>query len=165
MLVGELCRAQCPQRTITKSSANNNGPCAPWWHNNRSSAGWMQSSHYEVSIFLLEKQLGIRGIAPFRRLFRALFWIAMTTATGNFQEVLAQQFGSDNYAGICPEAWSAMEEANRGFAPSYGDDPWTERASDAFRSLFETDCDVFFVFNGTAANSLALASLCQSYHG
>jgi threonine aldolase len=30
--------------------------------------------------------------------------------------------------------------------------------------LFETDCEVYFVFNGTAANSLALASLCQSYH-
>ena len=30
--------------------------------------------------------------------------------------------------------------------------------------LFENDCEVFFVFNGTAANSLALASLCQSYH-
>lgn len=57
-----------------------------------------------------------------------------------------------------------MEEANRGFAPSYGEDEWTERASNAFRMLFETDCDVFFVFNGTAANSLALASLCQSYH-
>lgn len=57
-----------------------------------------------------------------------------------------------------------MEAANRGFAPSYGEDIWTERASNAFRALFETDCDVFFVFNGTAANSLALASLCQSYH-
>ena len=33
-----------------------------------------------------------------------------------------------------------------------------------FASLFETDCEVYFVFNGTAANSLALASLCQSYH-
>jgi threonine aldolase len=75
-----------------------------------------------------------------------------------------QQFGSDNYAGICPEAWTAMDEANRGFAPAYGEDDWTERASNAFRNLFETDCDVFFVFNGTAANSLALASLCQSYH-
>lgn len=75
-----------------------------------------------------------------------------------------QQFASDNYAGICPEAWAAMEEANHGHATSYGDDPWTARAADAFRSLFETDCDVYFVFNGTAANSLALASLCQSYH-
>jgi threonine aldolase len=76
----------------------------------------------------------------------------------------AQQFASDNYAGICPEAWSAMEEANRGHAPAYGDDLWTERASNAFRTLFDTDCEVFFSFNGTAANSLALASLCQSYH-
>ncbi len=30
--------------------------------------------------------------------------------------------------------------------------------------MFECEADVFFVFNGTAANSLALASLCQSYH-
>ncbi|MFZ5747495.1 MAG: threonine aldolase family protein [Pseudomonadota bacterium] len=75
-----------------------------------------------------------------------------------------QQFASDNYAGICPEAWAAMEQANRGHAPAYGEDAWTQRASDALRALFETDCEAFFAFNGTAANSLALASLCQSYH-
>lgn len=74
------------------------------------------------------------------------------------------QFASDNYAGICPEAWQAMEEANRGFCPSYGDDPWTERACQSIRDFFDCDCQVFFVFNGTAANSLALASLCHSYH-
>src|ERR1035437_6931353 len=77
----------------------------------------------------------------------------------------AQQFASDNYAGICPDAWSAMENANKGHAIAYGDDAWTALASNAFRDLFETDCELFFVFNGTAANSLALASLCQSYHG
>jgi threonine aldolase len=75
-----------------------------------------------------------------------------------------QQFASDNYAGICPEAWAAMAEANEGHEPAYGADIWTTRASDAFRNLFETPCEVFFAFNGTAANSLALASLCQSYH-
>ena len=75
-----------------------------------------------------------------------------------------QQFASDNYSGICPEAWTAMADANGGHAVAYGDDAWTSRASDAFRALFETACEVFFVFNGTAANSLALASLCQSYH-
>ncbi|MCQ4162138.1 low specificity L-threonine aldolase [Roseomonas sp. GC11] len=75
-----------------------------------------------------------------------------------------QQFASDNYAGICPEALRAMEQANGGHAPAYGDDAWTQRAADAFRTLFGTACEVFFVFNGTAANSLALASLCQSYH-
>ena len=76
----------------------------------------------------------------------------------------AQQFASDNYSGICPEAFAAMEAANRGHAPAYGEDPWTTRAADAFRTLFETDCEVFFAFNGTAANALALAALCQSYH-
>ncbi len=75
-----------------------------------------------------------------------------------------RQFASDNYAGIAPEAWRAMEQANHGHAPGYGDDAWTERAADLIRELFETDCEVFFAFNGTAANSLALASLCQSYH-
>ncbi|WP_010485877.1 threonine aldolase family protein [Pseudomonas sp. S9] len=75
-----------------------------------------------------------------------------------------QQFASDNYSGICPEAWAAMAEANQGHDRAYGDDQWTARAADHFRKLFETDCEVFFAFNGTAANSLALAALCQSYH-
>jgi threonine aldolase len=75
------------------------------------------------------------------------------------------QFASDNTAGVCPEAWEAMARANHGYASSYGTDAWTERASNLLRELFETDqAEVFFVFNGTAANSLALASCCQSYH-
>lgn len=76
----------------------------------------------------------------------------------------AQQFASDNYAGVCPEAWAAMQEANCGHAQAYGEDEWTQRAADDFRVLFGMPCEVFFAFNGTAANSLALASLCQSYH-
>ncbi len=73
-------------------------------------------------------------------------------------------FASDNTSGLCPEAWQALQEANIGYCPSYGDDWWTQQASDALRDVFETECDVYFVFNGTAANSLSLASLCQSYH-
>ena len=75
-----------------------------------------------------------------------------------------RHFASDNYSGICPEAWAALAEANHGHERSYGDDPWTQRAADLLRQTFEADCEVFFVFNGTAANSLALASCCQSYH-
>ena len=37
-----------------------------------------------------------------------------------------QQFASDNYAGVCPEAWAAMDACNRGSAPAYGNDLWTE---------------------------------------
>ncbi|WP_242394353.1 threonine aldolase family protein [Anaeromyxobacter oryzisoli] len=75
-----------------------------------------------------------------------------------------RQLASDNYAGICPEAWASLAEANTGHAPGYGDDRWTAEASDLIRATLGTDCEVFFVFNGTAANSLALAALCQSYH-
>ncbi len=76
-----------------------------------------------------------------------------------------QQFASDNYAGTCPEALDYFLRANAsGHELAYGDDRWTQQVCDAMRTLFQTDCEVFFVFNGTAANSLALASLCQSYH-
>jgi threonine aldolase len=75
-----------------------------------------------------------------------------------------QEFASDNTAGICPEAAAAQAEANVGSAPSYGDDKWTRRLCDRVRQLFEIDCDVFLVFNGTAANALALAQLCQPFH-
>jgi threonine aldolase len=75
------------------------------------------------------------------------------------------QFASDNTAGICPEAWQAIAEANAGSLASYGNDRWTSRACDLIRDVFECPtAEVFFVFNGTAANSLAIAAICQSYH-
>ena len=78
--------------------------------------------------------------------------------------MIRRQFASDNYAGATPEAWAALEDARHEHVQAYGEDACTERAANLIRDLFETDCDVFFVFNGTAANSLALASCCQSYH-
>src|SRR5664279_4384464 len=74
------------------------------------------------------------------------------------------EFESDNTAAICPESWAALAEANADGAASYGDDKWTQRVSDLVREIFETDCEVFVVFNGTAANSLALAQLCRPFH-
>jgi threonine aldolase len=74
------------------------------------------------------------------------------------------EFASDNTAAICPEAWAALQEANAGAVASYGDDRWTQRACDLVREIFETDCEVFFVFNGTAANALALTQICRSFH-
>ena len=78
---------------------------------------------------------------------------------------MPQQFASDNNAGLCPQALDALIRANaEGHVTGYGDDPWTEKACARLRELFETDCEVFFVFNGTAANALALAQICQPYH-
>ena len=83
----------------------------------------------------------------------------MTTPT------FPRHFASDNNAGVCPEVFAAMAEANQHHLPGYGDDPWTRRAESLFREAFETDCEVFFVFNGTASNCLALWSMCESFHG
>lgn len=71
-------------------------------------------------------------------------------------------FASDNQAGICPEAWRALEAANRGHAGGYGDDDWTRTAADLLRRTFDTDCPVYLVWNGTAANALALSAICRS---
>jgi threonine aldolase len=72
------------------------------------------------------------------------------------------QFASDNNAGICPEAFAALAEANRGHAAAYGADDRTRRAADAIRAVFDVDAEVFLVYTGTAANSLAIASICRS---
>jgi threonine aldolase len=75
------------------------------------------------------------------------------------------QFASDNNAGMCPAALAALIAANAsGHAGGYGDDAWTQRACDMIRALFAADAEVFFVFNGTAANALALAQLAKSYN-
>ncbi len=74
-------------------------------------------------------------------------------------------FASDNTSGICPEALDAVIQFSSGCSPSYGDDTLTGRARGLVRDFFQADCRVFFVFTGTAANSLALASLCDSHHG
>ncbi len=65
---------------------------------------------------------------------------------------------------MCPEALAALIEANAGHESSYGSDTWTAKACDLIRQVFETDCEVYFVINGTSSNALAVASLCQSYH-
>jgi threonine aldolase len=82
------------------------------------------------------------------------------TAMPNCQR---HDFASDNTAGICPEAWAALEEANHGAEISYGADRWTKQVVEQVREIFETDCETFIVFNGTAANSLALAQLCRPF--
>ena len=74
------------------------------------------------------------------------------------------QFASDNTAGMPPEALAALTEANHGAVPSYGNDQYTAAVADRLREIFECNCEVFFVFNGTAANSLAISTCCLPFH-
>ena len=75
----------------------------------------------------------------------------------------ARSFASDNNAGAHPAVLRAVARANQGHVIGYGDDPHTARARATFRRHFG-DAEVFFVFNGTAANCLGLQALTQPHH-
>ena len=75
-----------------------------------------------------------------------------------------RSFASDNNAGVHPEVLKAISAANQGHVVGYGDDPYTSSAVEEFKRHFGDDIEVFFVFNGTAANCLALKALTNSYH-
>jgi threonine aldolase len=72
-------------------------------------------------------------------------------------------FGSDNHSGVHPEIFKALISANLGHAPSYGTDNWSEQAEKAFQLHFGNNAKVFYVFNGTASNALALTAMAKSY--
>jgi len=73
-------------------------------------------------------------------------------------------FRSDNNAGLTPQAMAAVAESNDGSHHiGYGDDAWTARGQEAFCRIFGDDIAVFFVATGTAANTLAIASLSEPW--
>jgi threonine aldolase len=76
----------------------------------------------------------------------------------------SRSFASDNNAGVHPEVLKAIAAANQGHVVGYGDDPYTGSAVRQFKRHFGADIEVFFVFNGTAANCLGLKALTNSYH-
>jgi threonine aldolase len=75
-----------------------------------------------------------------------------------------KSFASDNYAGVLPEVMAALSAANAEHARSYGADEITERTTALFKEIFGDIADVLFVFNGTGANVLSIASATQSFH-
>jgi threonine aldolase len=75
-----------------------------------------------------------------------------------------RSFASDNNAVVHPEVMEAMGRANQGHAVGYGDDLQTAAAVRKFREEFGADVEVFFVFNGTAANVLSLQALTRPFH-
>ncbi|HKA95168.1 MAG TPA: low specificity L-threonine aldolase [Streptosporangiaceae bacterium] len=76
-----------------------------------------------------------------------------------------KSFGSDNHAGAHEAVLRMMARANTGDAVAYGDDLWTQRASDELRELFGARGGVFLVFTGGAANVLGLSLLLRPYEG
>ena len=75
----------------------------------------------------------------------------------------SRSFASDNNAGVHPEVLKAIAVVNEGHVVGYGDDVYTASAVRQFQQHFGDDIQVFFVFNGTAANCLSLKALTKSY--
>jgi threonine aldolase len=73
-------------------------------------------------------------------------------------------FASDNYSGVHPEIMQALQKANAEHEGSYGSDQYTTRAVNKFKEYFGDNIEVFFVYNGTAANVLGLSTLTQSFN-
>jgi threonine aldolase len=72
-------------------------------------------------------------------------------------------FGSDNHSGVHPAVLGAIAAVNHGHVPAYGGDSVTAQAEDLIRREFGASVESFFVFTGTAANTLAIRALCQPY--
>jgi len=73
-------------------------------------------------------------------------------------------FASDNNAGVHPAILKALTEINEGHTIAYGDDKYTSLAIGKLKELLGSNCSVFFVFNGTAANVLGIGALTQSFN-
>lgn len=71
---------------------------------------------------------------------------------------------SDNAAPVHPAILDAIASANRGPALAYGHDDRTATATARIRSVFGDATEAMFVFNGTAANVLALRAVVDSHH-
>ena len=65
-------------------------------------------------------------------------------------------FASDNYAGVHPDVFAAMIEANEGHEIAYGEDTVTAEFDQMVKDLFGPNAVGFPVFNGTGANVVAL---------
>ena len=72
-------------------------------------------------------------------------------------------FGSDNFSGVLPEIFQALEEASYGHQHSYGEDEYSAKAIQDFKNIFGEDIEVFFVYNGTGANVLGLSAFLRPY--
>jgi threonine aldolase len=74
-----------------------------------------------------------------------------------------RHLASDNCAGVHPSVLAAIADANTGHQPSYGRDPYTERAEAVFRQHFGETARPWLVFNGTAANVLGLEAVLRPH--
>jgi threonine aldolase len=74
-----------------------------------------------------------------------------------------RSFASDNASGVHPVVMDALVAANIDHALAYGDDAWTARATERFRTAFGAPVEVCFVWGGTGANVVSLQALLRPW--
>ena len=74
------------------------------------------------------------------------------------------EFGSDNHSGVHPDIMKAIFDVNKEYTIAYGEDEYTESAVKKLKKVFGPDIDVYFVYNGTAANILGLKTVTDSFN-
>ena len=73
-------------------------------------------------------------------------------------------FASDNAGPAHPKVMEALVAANNGYAMGYGADPIMAEVRAQVREIFEApEAAVYLIINGTAANSVLLASMSQPW--
>ncbi|MCZ8368464.1 MAG: beta-eliminating lyase-related protein [Porphyrobacter sp.] len=77
---------------------------------------------------------------------------------------LAKPFLSDNAAAVHPKLWEAMRSADQPDNP-YDGDRLSAELDARFTALFGRECAALWVATGTAANCLALATMCAPHGG
>jgi threonine aldolase len=77
---------------------------------------------------------------------------------------LSMRFFSDNAAPVSPQVMAAIAAADR-VDTAYDGDALSARLDGAFSDLFERPVAALWIATGTAANSLALATLCPPFAG
>lgn len=75
-----------------------------------------------------------------------------------------RSFASDNNSEAHPAILEAVARENRGDAKPYGEDETSARADKTLEREFGVPARTFFVTTGTAANVMALKSVCASYN-
>jgi threonine aldolase len=77
--------------------------------------------------------------------------------------MLFKSFASDNNADVHPAIMQAILASNEAHALAYGADDLTKRVVTRLQQIFGAHSEVFFAFNGTGANVIALQAMTRSF--
>ena len=77
---------------------------------------------------------------------------------------MKRSFGSDNHSGVHEKIMVSILRANEGDEIAYGEDKFTDKAIEDMRYVFGENAEIFFVFNGTGANTVAIKSMTRSFN-